>query len=210
MELYPRESMPFGKTWEQWAAAWWQWCSHLPTKDNPVSDKTGENCWKNQKHPHVWFLAGTFGGKVVRRCNIPIQRSIFFPVLNDRISFAEDRHLSSEDDLRAYAKADLDNTKHCVAYIDDIEISDLRKYRLQSDLFEFAFPPDIDEELASSHSHAISDGFWVFLKPLCAGYHVIRFFGEKLKFDEADNYEGRGQVPKFQIDVTYHITIVGT
>ncbi|MFJ4777930.1 hypothetical protein [Streptomyces sp. NPDC088762] len=52
-----------------------------PGDRSPVSDRTGENAGWNQPDD-LWFLAGTYGGRVVRRSTIPSDRPLFFPVLN--------------------------------------------------------------------------------------------------------------------------------
>ncbi|MFI6996809.1 hypothetical protein [Nocardia sp. NPDC050175] len=63
------------------AARWWQWASAIPTATNPVSDETGKFADVDQS-ADVWFLAGTFGGKVSRKCSVPYGRPIFFPAFN--------------------------------------------------------------------------------------------------------------------------------
>jgi hypothetical protein len=63
------------------AARWWQWAQSAPEDRSPVADTTGEYAgW--QQPDDVWFLAGTYGGRVVRRCEIPAGRPLFLPVLN--------------------------------------------------------------------------------------------------------------------------------
>ncbi|WP_406378561.1 hypothetical protein [Streptomyces sp. NBC_01618] len=63
------------------AARWWQWALSAPDACSPVLDETGELAgW--QQPDDVWFLAGTYGGRVVRRCSIPAGRPVFFPVFN--------------------------------------------------------------------------------------------------------------------------------
>ncbi|AYV29294.1 hypothetical protein HET69_34505 [Streptomyces sp. CJ_13] len=63
------------------AARWWQWALSAPEDRSPVSDTTGRYAdWRQPQD--VWFLAGTYGGRVVRRCPIPSGVPVFFPVLN--------------------------------------------------------------------------------------------------------------------------------
>ena len=93
-------------------------CSTEPEESNPVDDKIGEFCNKNQNDPNVWFLAGTFGGKAERTCTIPVGKAILFPIINDLISFAEYTHLKTESELRSYAKSDLDEATIYKAIVD--------------------------------------------------------------------------------------------
>ncbi|MYW63907.1 hypothetical protein GTY65_07460 [Streptomyces sp. SID8379] len=63
------------------AARWWKWALSAPDDRSPVKDETGEFAdWKQPED--VWFLAGTYGGRVVRRCQIPAQQPVFFPAFN--------------------------------------------------------------------------------------------------------------------------------
>ncbi|GHE54086.1 hypothetical protein GCM10014715_03760 [Streptomyces spiralis] len=63
------------------AGRWWKWALAAPDDLCPVRDTTGENAAWNQP-ADLWFLAGTYGGRVVRRCVVPSDRPLFFPVLN--------------------------------------------------------------------------------------------------------------------------------
>lgn len=63
------------------AGRWWQWALAAPEGRSPVEDTTGEHAAWNQPDD-LWFLAGTYGGRVVRRCALPSDRPVFFPVLN--------------------------------------------------------------------------------------------------------------------------------
>ncbi|QIS14743.1 hypothetical protein [Nocardia arthritidis] len=66
---------------DQLAARWWQWAMSIPNAKNPVRDESGEYAAEGQPED-VWFLAGTFGGKVSRRCAVPHGRPLFFPTFN--------------------------------------------------------------------------------------------------------------------------------
>lgn len=203
--IYERQHSPFGKSWEEWAALWWQWCSAEPDDNSPVADTTGELCGKNQTQPHVWFLAGTFGGKAERTCTIPANKSIFFPIINDRISYAEHNFLANEVDLRSYAKSDLDKASTYTTLVDGKELRNLKNYRVQSKLFDFSMPLDGSNGHRMCHSQGISDGYWVFLRPLSVGRHTIRFVGEKLKFDEMQNSNEKEE--KFRVEVIYRLIV---
>ncbi|MER5274733.1 hypothetical protein ABT025_03120 [Streptomyces sp. NPDC002809] len=63
------------------AGRWWKWALSAPDDISPVRDETGEHAaWRQPSD--LWFLAGTYGGRVVRRCAIPSGKPLFFPVLN--------------------------------------------------------------------------------------------------------------------------------
>jgi len=211
VRLLPIDSTPCGKSWDEWVQLWWRWCYSEPIRKSPVSDTSGELCSKGQTHEKVWFLAGTFGGpRAERICYIPEGRYLFFPLVNDIISFATDPDLKTEDELRAYAKRDLDETKSLYLTIDNFELRDLEtltRYRISSSIFEITFPPK-DLGGIAIRTQAVSDGYWVFLEPLQKGDHKITFGGEKLEYDKIQlALQQNIEVPKFQVDVTYQVRV---
>src|SRR3954467_5116502 len=63
------------------AARWVRWVAGIGPMHNPIGDTTGADAGLNQPDD-VWFLAGTFGDDVERRCNVPTDRPLFLPVFN--------------------------------------------------------------------------------------------------------------------------------
>ena len=60
--VLPVVSNPYGKSYGEWAAAWWQWAYSIPAAQNPITDTTGEFSDVGQSGP-VFFLAGNYGGR---------------------------------------------------------------------------------------------------------------------------------------------------
>ncbi|MEV5243071.1 hypothetical protein AB0K89_28745 [Streptomyces cinnamoneus] len=105
------ETVPSGSVWKlspkeggALAARWWQWALSAPDDESPVRDKTGEFAGWDQPDD-LWFLAGTYGGRVVRRCAIPAGRPVFFPVFNTQRPvkwFKSDPMIMEVDEARAF------------------------------------------------------------------------------------------------------------
>ena len=199
--LYKREEFPYEKSWETWVELWWQWCYSFPYEDSPEFDSTGEFSQKGQFQDSVWFLAGSYGGKVERNCTIPQGTAIFFPIINDIISYHSDPQLRTDSELFAYAKTDLDQTNLISASLDGLRIPNLNSYRVQSNLFQINIPDRSNKDLWIK-TKAVSDGFWLFLKPLSPGRHKLEFIGEKFEFDKIKNLR------KLRLEVTYHLQVV--
>src|SRR5262249_9553846 len=123
-----------GKSYAQWAAAWWQWGLAAPKDKNPIADKTGEFAALGQAGP-VWFLAGTFGGKVTRKCSVPAGKAIFFPVLNQMAFDASG--VADEKDLRLFAKRVADSARDLEVTVDGKPLNDVKQYRVETPLFDF-------------------------------------------------------------------------
>ncbi len=175
--VFPTNSKPYGLTYGDWTAKWWQWGYSIPKDINPAYDDTGKNCAQKQNGP-VWFLAGTYGHPVNRKCNIPAGKAILFPILNSECSFAEFPKLKTLSQLYICAKTIQDQVTTLNASVDGVPISDLQKYRIQSPPFNFTLPQNNILGLQSNiTTQAIADGNWVFLKPLSPGSHKIIFRG---------------------------------
>jgi hypothetical protein len=172
---YDPDENPFGKTWHEWTAEWWKWSLSLPKAQNPITDTTGENAAYNQPD-HVWFLAGTFGGMAERTCEIPVGNAIFFPISCNETSYAECPNYNTEEELREFAKADIDQVKTIMATIDGQRLPDSDLRRLESPPFEITLPEANVIGVPPGKTKSKSDGYWVFLKPLPAGRHEIHFF----------------------------------
>ncbi len=178
IEYFTPESRPFGLSYGQWTVKWWQWFAAIPAKVNPGADETGENAGIDQFEPNVWFLAGTFGGKAVeRKCLIPKQRAILFPVLNYEMNTLERPELKTESQLLKHVMQDQDDIINLDAVVDGQRIP---IYRIRSDpsFFNITAPGDNAVQIPyGGTSYATADGFWVFLKPLPLGKHSIYFAG---------------------------------
>lgn len=198
--VFPPDSRPYGLTYGEWTAKWWQWVYIMPEANNPIVDDTGKNCANNQTGP-VWFLAGTGGGAVTRECTIPSDKAILFPIINVVCDSAVDPSLDTEEELRACAKADQDTVIAKEITVDGINIGNLDSYRFQSQLFNLTYPENNIAGVNPQTAKAVSDGFWVLLEPLSPGSHEIH---SKAALGDPTAV---GTV-NFALDVTYLLTIV--
>jgi hypothetical protein len=193
--VYPLTEKVGGKSYAEWSAAWWQWGLAAPKDKNPIADETGKYAEAGQSGP-VWFLAGNFGGKATRKCSVPADKAIFFPVVNQFAFEPDDK--ADEKALRAFAKRIVDTAGNLEVTVDGKPLKDVKQYRVESPLFILNGPENAADEafpgIAGKHK-VVSDGYWIMLKPLPPGKHVIRFKGEFT-------------LSKFSLDVSYELTVV--
>lgn len=200
--IFPPDSEPYGLTYGEWTAVWWKWFLSIPTKENPINDPTGELCDSGQSGP-VWFLVGSGGGEAKRSCDVPAGKAILIPAIIVECSKAEDESKQTEADLRACAKSDQDLVTDVWATVNDVEIPDEQVYRVDSPLFNFTFIADNVISAPEGPTEAVSDGFWIFLKPLPPGNHDIHVGGILQEGDPTVTTSFT-----FVEDSTYHLTIV--
>ncbi|MEU5051286.1 hypothetical protein [Streptomyces sp. NPDC021096] len=128
------------------AARWWQWALSSPDDYDPVRDQSGEFADWDQPDD-LWFLAGTYGGKVVRRCPIPADRPVFFPVFNTQHPVP---WYSRKPMLMGVAEAK--------AYLNGTELP----------LEQFTSPP-----FRANGRRRVAWGLWAGLAPLAPGQYVL-------------------------------------
>jgi hypothetical protein len=173
--FFPEEDKPYGLSYGQWTAKWWEWCFSSPMSTNPLTDDTGEYSHFNQSGP-VWFLCGTFGENKFpnRNCKIPRGKGILFPVIN--YIFVLDSDIRTDYEVTQHVKRDIDDIVKLEATIDDWAVP---AFRVASD--PLIFHINIREEnklgFPVGVNRASADGYWIFLRSLPPGEHRLFFHG---------------------------------
>lgn len=176
--VLPPRSRPFGLTYGQWSARWWQWVLSIPTDQNPLLDPTGENCAVGQSR-RVWFLAGALGtGSATRTCVVPAGTALFFPIINAIFVATEPGETEALAHESVRAREDLVNVSTLFVEVDGVPVTNLGSYRAHSPTFPVTFPEDnLFGVPAGVYPIAASDGFWLMLGPLPPGTHTVHFGG---------------------------------
>lgn len=78
--VFPIGATPYGRTYSQWSARWWQYAVHQTTLNI---------CAPDRPQSLMTFLAGTPGPPVTTSCAVPTGQAIMFPLLNAEWSVAE-------------------------------------------------------------------------------------------------------------------------
>jgi hypothetical protein len=199
--VLPPPSSIYGHSYQEWAAAWWQWALTQPVATNPVLDEDGRNCAAGQIGP-VWFLAGTFqsGVRVERSCEVPAGTALFFPVVNSfycAIAAVDPPETRTEAYARSQVSFVRDAANGLVATIDGVAVPNIKpRYFEESVLFDVVLPADNLFELdpGTLLDPCVDAGYYLMLHPLSVGEHTIAF---------------SGSLGAFTIDVEYTITVVG-
>jgi hypothetical protein len=205
-QAFPLDDSPYGNTYGEWSARWWQWLTTIPAASNPNFDLTGANCAVGQVGP-VWFLAGTFSSappKITRSCTIPHGKALLFTPLTQLDgagAFDCDPSVPGVpcdlNALRALAAAAEDNPVKLEASLDGSPLAHLSDHRVQSPVFLITYPTGAIFGLpAGTNTPNLADGYWVLLSPLSPGKHTIHF--------EAVSSAASGS---FAVDVTYNLTV---
>jgi hypothetical protein len=204
--IAPIVTKPAGETYGRWAAEWWQWALGIPGAVNPLTHTTGDHCTQRQVD-EVWFLAGSFSpDPVVRACEVPAGKSLFFPLINNFYgAFLND---APETRTEAFVRAAGSCTEpaEISVRIDGFEVPQPTRFFTgasgsQSTFFNVQMPPGnvlgVDETVVPELvlSPSAEQGYSLFLRPLDPGPHTIRWIAS-------------GCTPGNSQDITYHLTVV--
>ncbi|HXJ58688.1 MAG TPA: hypothetical protein VNU68_18685 [Verrucomicrobiae bacterium] len=193
--IIPIGAHAYGKSYGEWAAAWWTWGLTTPFSTSQITDPDGRYAAVSQSGP-VWFLAGNFGGTTVRNVTVPAGRALFFPIVNTFSGFLP----FEEVDLpaaRQFCKDSIDSAADLACEIDGRSVVNLTSYREQTPVFRVTLPADnlFDPAFGGmAIDPMVDEGIYLLLAPLTPGQHTIHWHGYLGSFD-------------FELDVTYHLTV---
>ena len=179
--VYPPERVVYGMTSGDWGAALWQWITSIPLSKNPAV--TGTNCLIGQEHGPVFLAPASLGGSVTMSCSVPATKAIFITVLTDECSSVEPApfHGSNAPELRncSGAGADTLDPNTLELSVDGRPVENLKRFRVQTPAFRFTMPAADNLFGMSGVTSGLSllDGYFVMLRPLSKGQHVIQFGG---------------------------------
>lgn len=203
----------YGMSYQEWAAAWWQWVYALPATGHPLFDPTGASCQAGQSG-EVFFLAGNLTPEAVtRQCTIGADKALFFPVVNVT---ADNAGLDPAD-----YQTDMQWQQQVVAFIDGIddmsvtidgelhgkaELFPAYRVGIYQSTYEvpendsvydfFGYPVNV----VGTVDPTFGDGVYLMLAPLPAGAHEIVIYA-------FDGGASSGPEDDFTVDVTYELTI---
>jgi hypothetical protein len=169
--VYAINSKPYGITYQDWIAKWWQWNYALPPAEHPRFNYTPGKCANGQQGP-VWFLTDILTGTEQRTCDVPSGKSILVSVLSGECDRSLP-NLHNDQDVRQCA-TEGNNYGTISASLDGIQIQNLDSYRTQSQFFNITIPSDnIFKNTNPGTYRAFVYGFFVFLHPLSSGTHDL-------------------------------------
>jgi hypothetical protein len=194
-------SSPHGRSYAEWAAAWWQWALGNPATGNPLLDPTGDACATGQSG-HVWFLAGTLASDAVTRdCTIPQGTALLVPLINIAyFAFLNDPpETRTEEFIRSQVTC-IEDAEFVLVEIDGRPVRDPTRYFERSVVFSVVLPEDnlfgaTETQIPElTLSPSVDAGYYLFLHPLPPGEHTLRW--------QASSAECG-----FAQDITYDLTV---
>ncbi len=211
------ESWPYGQSYEEWSARWWQWALSQSTDHEQLVGAPMDSC--NASSP-VWFLEGASGEiTTTRKVTVPDNVALFFPILTawaDNSGCDASNHVSFTDlavpDLRGEVAGLWSAVSDTQCWIDGVPVTGSDNYSnsfymVQSPAFSYTTARK-DNILAGVYQEtcipggltifpAVAQGIYLMVAPLAPGHHIIRWYG----------VVGPAPTPYFVQDITYDLTV---
>jgi hypothetical protein len=178
---YMKNDAPNGVPYGIWITKFWDWWNNV---SNDVWSKLANyKCLLHDDGKTVYLVDGlTISNPVSYFCNIPANRSIFIPLVNTEYDrgLNETRNMS-DDEMRNKAIEDNDRASFKIS-VDgqNIPVEVLEALRATSPFWDIRANPDshfVQPGYVPGSWKAISDGYFLFLKPLKPGTHHISYSG---------------------------------
>jgi hypothetical protein len=192
--VFPPGSHPYGKSYAQWAANWFEWLVEIPADEHPSLNP--DNCDVNQSGK-VWFLAPSFGGHLEVHCTVPAGKAIL-------VSPGGGFCLEALAGVRTYpellrcARQDFQTVRDIEISVDGVPVRHRYRYRVITRRFTVELPENNIFGVPAQRSHAVLIGFFYVMRPFRPGTtHVI---------EVSDVFTPPGGEPT-EASVTYHLTI---
>jgi hypothetical protein len=177
--VYAPDEVVLGKTCAEWSAQWWQWAFSFPVPVNPILDTTGERSMLGQS-ADVFFVPGFApGGPVTVQYTVPSGKPLLAPLISAEFSDLEPAPYHGDTDAERLTNArawiDAVGPETLKLSIDGVAVEGLTQYRMSTPPYDFLMPAqqNLLDLAGATFGRSAADGYWVMVKPLSRGAHVI-------------------------------------
>lgn len=205
--IYPPQSQPFGKSYSEWHAAFWQWALARPIEGHPFIDAPDFDFSAGQSGK-VWFV-GAPDGPLTRTATISEGTALFLTIRDVETSSLELPPFfgATEADQRANSTWFADHIVDLFCIIDGVPVKNLEAYRFASPQFEFTAPTpwvwgNPDDNVGGPGT-GVGDGYFVMVDSFSKGHHTIHF-GGTYHFEPGELADEAVDLPH---DVTIDLTV---
>jgi hypothetical protein len=215
-EVVPPSSLPYGLSYEEWSAKWWQW---YMSRSTDHVDFVGFPGICEGPASRVRFLNGAPATATeTRKVTIPDETPLFIAILgfvaDNTACPVSDFASNSADQLTAAVAGGWSAATLTTCTIDGVSVAGLEEptnsvYNVVSPPFSYT-TAEKDNVLSVVEGEdcipggmtiypAVADGVYLMISPFSHGKHTIHFVG----------VAGPLSAPFLKLDITYDITVTG-
>lgn len=188
-----------GKTYAQWAGAFWKWALELPLDGHPFT--TCRRDFSEGQSGSVWFWSAPDSCPDHIKATLPQGTALFLTIRDIETSSLEDPpfHGDTEAEQRANSKWFADHIVNLFCIIDGTPVTNVRSFRFSTPQIRFTAPTPWIFGMTGGRGTSVGDGYYLMLNNLSKGKHTIHY-GGTFHFDA-------GELGPDPIDLVKDITI---
>lgn len=188
-----------GKTYGEWAGAFWKWALELPLEGHPFN--TCARDFSVGQSGKVWYWSAPDTCPAPITATLPQGTALFLTLRDAETSSLEDPpfHGDTETEQRANSKWLADHIVGVFCTIDGVPVKNVQSYRFSTPQIHFTAPTPWVFGATGGSGSSVGDGYYLMLEPLFAGKHTIHY-GGTFHFDA-------GELGPDPIDLVKDITI---
>ncbi len=182
--VHPPNSTPYGKTYGEWAARYWQWLTSFTPAESPAFEQGDVVFGAEKQSGPVWILESGNIGVWDRNVHVPLGKGILFSFTGtecDSLSPPDSGFYGGNEEELLAGVLQLQNFHLSLSgEVDGVPILDIERYLVISPLFDFTYPeggfgtpgPGI----------GMAQGWFIVLAPLSKGQHTIHVHADIVEF----------------------------
>jgi hypothetical protein len=188
-----------GKTYGQWAAAFWKWALEFPLDGHPFT--TCMRDFSIGQSGKVWFWSAPDSCPGPIPATLPAGTALFLTLRDVETSSLEAPpfHGDTQAEQRANSKWWADHIVGVFCIIDGVPVRHLHAYRFSTPQIHVTAPTPWIFGNTGGPGTSVGDGYYVMVEPLSEGRHTIHY-GGTFHFDA-------GEISPDQVDFVKDITI---
>jgi hypothetical protein len=218
---FPVNSSPYGISYKNWTAKWAAWEYGIPKSNNwnfkntPGVNYVPKDCsYMQDPSSPVFFLpwvGAEQGTYATVTCIVPHNKAILISVDSGTGDYSDpsvklktpSELIRIETESNKYPnKFDATLDGHSLDLIND------EAHKVTSDLYNLTLPKDNVWGEPEGPDKAITQGWWLMLKPLPVGEHTVHYNTGYAKLNsDPTNMPGQGNPKGYIQDVTYHLIV---
>jgi hypothetical protein len=218
---FSENSSPYGIPYKDWTAKWAAWLDSLPRSQNwnfqnaPGVKYKAEDCsYRQDPSSPVFFLPWVGierGTTATQTCVVPHNKAVLLPVDAGTSDYSDPtvKIKTPAELIRVVSKSNIyPNQFDATLDGKPLHLKNDEAHKVQSDLFDLTLPKDNVWGEPEGPDKAITQGWWIMLKPLPTGEHTLHYTtGYRDTRSDPSIPPGQGNLAPYIQDVTYRLNV---
>jgi hypothetical protein len=177
VRVVPPDARFDGKSYSEWAGAFWKWALELPLEGHPFN--TCERDLSAGQSGKVWFWAAPDSCRGPIAATLTPGKALFLTIRDVETSSLEDPpfHGDTEAEQRANSRWLADHIVGVFCIIDGKPVRHLSDFRFSTPQVRFTAPSPWIFGATGGAGTSVGDGYYLLLHPLPRGRHTIHYGG---------------------------------